>query len=45
MSEHKNHKIGIILGQAGVANYCLDCSQILESLEEWFDNYTKIGAK
>jgi len=32
MNEHKGHKIGTILGRVGLANYCLDCSQVLEQL-------------
>ena len=32
MNEHEGHKIGTILGQAGVADYCLDCSKVLDQL-------------
>jgi hypothetical protein len=32
MSKHEGHKIGTVIGQAGIADYCLDCSQVLESL-------------
>lgn len=32
MKEHKGHKIGTIFGQLGVADYCLDCSKVLEQL-------------
>jgi hypothetical protein len=32
MNEHNGHKIGTILGRVGLANYCLDCSQVLEQL-------------
>jgi hypothetical protein len=32
VNEHTGHKIGTILGRVGLANYCLDCSQILEQL-------------
>jgi hypothetical protein len=42
MDKHKGHKIGVILGQAGVAQYCLDCSQVLESLETVVERLKKL---
>lgn len=32
MNKHKGHKIGTIFGQDRVADYCLDCSEILDQL-------------
>lgn len=32
MNEHKGHKIGTIFGHSGFADYCLDCSKVLDQL-------------
>ena len=32
MNEHKGHKIGTIFGHSGLADYCLDCSKVLDQL-------------
>lgn len=29
MNKHKEHKIGAIFGNAGISDYCLDCSEVL----------------
>lgn len=32
MKEHEGHKIGTIFGHSGFADYCLDCSKVLDQL-------------
>jgi hypothetical protein len=29
MDKHEGHKIGAIFGNAGISDYCLDCSEVL----------------